>query len=91
MGRRYFERRLALSRPMLALRLQGGDVDASQLGRFTDGFATVPGLARKQCRRWFVRGAVTIVARQFRAIVGLVAKNAPSVDFCGYWQQAIIS
>jgi hypothetical protein len=26
---------------------------------------------------------------QFRAVVGLVAKNAPSVDFCGYWQRAI--
>jgi transposase-like protein len=24
---------------------------------------------------------------QFRAIAGLVAKNAPSVDFCGYWQR----
>jgi ISXO2-like transposase domain len=22
---------------------------------------------------------------QFRSIVGLVAKNKPSVDFCGYW------
>jgi transposase-like protein len=25
---------------------------------------------------------------QFRTIVGLVAKNKPSVDFCGYWQRA---
>jgi transposase-like protein len=25
---------------------------------------------------------------QFRAIIGLVAKNKPSVDFCGYWQRA---
>ena len=25
---------------------------------------------------------------QFRAIAGLVAKNKPSVDFCGYWQRA---
>ena len=25
---------------------------------------------------------------QFRAIVGLVSKNKPSVDFCGYWQRA---
>jgi transposase-like protein len=25
---------------------------------------------------------------QFRMIVGLVAKNGPSVDFCGYWQRA---
>ncbi len=25
---------------------------------------------------------------QFRAVVALVAKNAPSVDFCGYWQRA---
>jgi len=25
---------------------------------------------------------------QFRSIVGLVAKNKPSVDFCGYWQRA---
>jgi transposase-like protein len=25
---------------------------------------------------------------QFRAVVGLVAKNQPSVDFCGYWQRA---
>jgi hypothetical protein len=24
----------------------------------------------------------------FRAIIGLVAKNKPSVDFCGYWQRA---
>jgi transposase-like protein len=24
---------------------------------------------------------------QFRSIVGLVAKNKPSVDFCGYWQR----
>jgi hypothetical protein len=24
---------------------------------------------------------------QFRAIVALVAKNRPSVDFCGYWQR----
>jgi hypothetical protein len=24
---------------------------------------------------------------QFRSVVGLVAKNAPSVDFCGYWQR----
>jgi hypothetical protein len=28
---------------------------------------------------------------QFRAVAGLVAKNAPSVDFCGYWQRAIVS
>lgn len=26
---------------------------------------------------------------QFRAIAALVAKNAPSVDFCGYWQRHI--
>jgi transposase-like protein len=26
---------------------------------------------------------------QFRSIVGLVAKNKPSVDFCGYWQRHI--
>src|SRR5271168_3398878 len=26
---------------------------------------------------------------QFRAIIGLVAKNKPSVDFCGYWQRNI--
>jgi transposase-like protein len=25
---------------------------------------------------------------QFRSIVSLVAKNRPSVDFCGYWQRA---
>jgi hypothetical protein len=25
---------------------------------------------------------------QFRAIGALVAKNKPSVDFCGYWQRA---
>jgi hypothetical protein len=25
---------------------------------------------------------------QFRLFVGLVAKNKPSVDFCGYWQRA---
>ena len=25
---------------------------------------------------------------QYRAIIGLVAKNKPSVDFCGYWQRA---
>ncbi len=25
---------------------------------------------------------------QFRSIVSLVAKNKPSVDFCGYWQRA---
>ena len=25
---------------------------------------------------------------QFRSVVGLVAKNRPSVDFCGYWQRA---
>ena len=25
---------------------------------------------------------------QFRAVVGLVAKNKPSVDFCGYWQRS---
>jgi transposase-like protein len=25
---------------------------------------------------------------QFRAIAGFVAKNKPSVDFCGYWQRA---
>jgi transposase-like protein len=24
---------------------------------------------------------------QYRAIIGLVAKNKPSVDFCGYWQR----
>jgi hypothetical protein len=28
---------------------------------------------------------------QFRAIAGLVAKNKPSVDFCGYWQRAVTS
>jgi transposase-like protein len=27
---------------------------------------------------------------QFRAIIALVAKNKPSVDFCGYWQRAAI-
>ena len=26
---------------------------------------------------------------QYRTIIGLVAKNKPSVDFCGYWQRAI--
>jgi transposase-like protein len=26
---------------------------------------------------------------QFRSIVGLVAKNRPSVDFCGYWQRSV--
>lgn len=25
---------------------------------------------------------------QFRAVVGLVTKNGPSVDFCGYWQRS---
>jgi hypothetical protein len=25
---------------------------------------------------------------QFNTVVGLVAKNRPSVDFCGYWQRA---
>jgi hypothetical protein len=25
---------------------------------------------------------------QYRAIIGLVAKNKPSVDFCGYWQRS---
>ncbi len=25
---------------------------------------------------------------QLRAVIGLVAKNGPSVDFCGYWQRA---
>jgi hypothetical protein len=25
---------------------------------------------------------------QFAAVAGLVAKNRPSVDFCGYWQRA---
>ena len=25
---------------------------------------------------------------QFRSIIGLVAKNRPSVDFCGYWQRS---
>lgn len=24
---------------------------------------------------------------QYRAVIGLVAKNKPSVDFCGYWQR----
>jgi hypothetical protein len=28
---------------------------------------------------------------QYRAIIGLVAKNKPSVDFCGYWQRRIVS
>jgi transposase-like protein len=28
---------------------------------------------------------------QFRSIVGLVAKNKPSVDFCGYWQRAKVA
>jgi hypothetical protein len=26
---------------------------------------------------------------QYRAIIGLVVKNKPSVDFCGYWQRHI--
>ncbi len=25
---------------------------------------------------------------QFNAVVGLVTRNRPSVDFCGYWQRA---
>jgi transposase-like protein len=28
---------------------------------------------------------------QFRSIVALVAKNKPSVDFCGYWQRHIVA
>jgi hypothetical protein len=25
---------------------------------------------------------------QFNTVVGLVTRNRPSVDFCGYWQRA---
>ena len=28
---------------------------------------------------------------QFKAIAGLIAKNKPSVDFCGYWQWAKVA
>jgi hypothetical protein len=24
----------------------------------------------------------------FQSVIGLVAKNKPSVDFCGYWQRS---
>ena len=30
----------------------------------------------------------TANGEQFGTVVGLVAKNGPSVDFCGYWQRA---
>ena len=29
--------------------------------------------------------------QQFRSIIGLVAKNKPRVDFCGYWQRARVA
>jgi len=30
----------------------------------------------------------TANGEQFAAVAGLVARNGPSVDFCGYWQRA---
>ncbi|HYD31636.1 MAG TPA: hypothetical protein VEB64_12370, partial [Azospirillaceae bacterium] len=73
---------------------QPGDFSAATFGEYSTGTDNHHRISDKYLRRYAQEAAFREDRRrqsngeQFKAVVTLVAANAPSVDFCGYWQRA---